>query len=80
MVTFILLEPSSQDKGVGQLYQALRGLTFSATHKGAYPNGGFKIFQLCWGTTGFALLGEWESLSPTVQKFTHPFPTRKIPS
>ena len=44
MVTFILLEPSSQDDGVGQLYQALGGLTFSPIHEGAYPNGGFKIF------------------------------------
>ena len=34
MVTFILLEPSSQDDGVGQLYQALGALHFHPSISG----------------------------------------------
>ena len=42
------MESSHQEDG-GQFYWALVDLKFSPTHRGAYPNGRFKIFHLSGG-------------------------------
>ena len=79
MVTFILLELSSQDDLVGQLYQVLGGLTFSPVHKGAYPYGGsLKFFSFVAGQQAFLYWGNGRFL-PLSKNLLIPSPPGKLP-